>query len=51
MRRPAFARLKVVFPVYGRSDVKGNIDGLVEVVDNGEVVHVFWMINSLTLKT
>lgn len=41
VRRPALARLEVVLPECGRGDVKGDMDGLIEVVDDGEIRHGF----------
>ena len=41
MRRPAFARLKVVLPVSRCSNEEGNVDGFIEIVDDGKVGHVY----------
>jgi len=36
---PTFAWLKIVFPVGRCGDAEGNMDGFVEIVNNGEVGH------------
>ena len=43
MCRPALARLKVVLPVSRCSDEEGNVDDLIEVVDDGKVGYVCFL--------
>ena len=40
MRRPALTRLKVVLPVSRCGDEERDVDGFIQVVDDGKVRHV-----------